>query len=140
MSEEPKLPRVPSKLIQLALADLAKVEADPRYVVDMHDWHEPERSGQCSVCLAESLMAGTLGADLKQGLEPWHFGADEYVLLAVNCFRSGHIERGLIHLLGGDYEATEIPDYFTVTPYQVDAVKFRSQMNAMADMLETKGL
>lgn len=34
-----------SAVIRAALDDLAEVEADPRYVVDMNKWHGPVKGG-----------------------------------------------------------------------------------------------
>ena len=41
MTYEPKLPDKPSELIRVALGDLAKCMADPRYFIDMRGWHIP---------------------------------------------------------------------------------------------------
>ena len=54
-----ELPDKPSELIRLALADLRKCEADPRYLIDMAQWHRPVTSELCHVCLAGAVMART---------------------------------------------------------------------------------
>ena len=51
------LPNLPSELITIALADLALVEAAPRYRVNMGESHAPGL--ECSVCFSKALMAKT---------------------------------------------------------------------------------
>lgn len=54
------LPDKLSDCLELALADLAKVERHKsKYVVNMGRWHEHD-DGKCSVCLAGSLLAKTM--------------------------------------------------------------------------------
>ena len=49
------------ELLTIALDDLKKCEADPTYIINMHEWHVP-RGEQCSICLAGAVMAQSLGA------------------------------------------------------------------------------
>ena len=144
MSEQPRLPKVPSALIRLALADLAKVEADPRYVVDMKVWHSPRADERCHVCFAGTVIAGTLAATSAVYRVAEDFGEEACSsFYALNDFRSGYVALGIdqmgLHdkaqaLFGGPSEIV------CVTPHEVDPTAFRRDMNAMADMLESKGL
>lgn len=85
-----KLPDKPSKLLMMALADLEKVEADPRYEVDMNTWHEP--NGKCRVCLAGSVMACTLGAPIDECLFYDSINDDATPkLYALNMLRCGRV-------------------------------------------------
>lgn len=109
-----KLPEKPSELLKLAMLDLEKVEADPRYRVDMGEWHKP--NGRCSVCLAGSVMAKTLGLPPNKD-DPFYDGRRRraeiirwrlpdyrtspaspdvdptisFKLFALDCFRNGDI-------------------------------------------------
>jgi hypothetical protein len=42
-----KLPKKPSALLRLALADLEKAEKSPRVKINMGEWHET--NGHCTV-------------------------------------------------------------------------------------------
>lgn len=78
-------------MIAVALADLAKVEADPRYVVDMSLWHRPkDKSRRCVVCLAGAVMAKTLGSDPTEYVAPHFFDLDvAWKLETLDEFRLG---------------------------------------------------
>lgn len=69
------LPNKLSALLRLAVADAQKCEADPRYKLDMSQWHEPweEDDGVCSVCMAGAVMAQTLGAPIDESYGPYDF-------------------------------------------------------------------
>ena len=47
------LPNQPSELLKLALNDLEQVENDPRYDINMGEWHYPRSTG----CSARSISA-----------------------------------------------------------------------------------
>lgn len=113
-----RLPNKPSKLLMLAMTDLEKVEADPRYKVNMSKWHEP--NGKCSVCLAGSVIAKTLkvnpgnyitpyGQTLKDTEVVFSYETDK-ALLALNSLRRGDILLALSRL--GHWR----PDTHTLPP------------------------
>lgn len=84
------LPDKISELLKLAMIDLEKVEADPRYKVDMLEWHTP-RENKCEVCLAGSVLAKSLKIDFKQryyGLNLSEKIDDK--LETINSLRMGH--------------------------------------------------
>lgn len=70
------LPDKPSELIDLALRDLADVESDPNYCVEMEvQWHASlywYQSGRpkCAVCLAGAVMARSLHAPPNEIVTP----------------------------------------------------------------------
>ena len=126
------LPNDPSELIRLAIADLEKVEKDSRYEVDMGTWHYGS-GAKCFVCLAGSVMAGTLGTDASESLVPGYFSDDDRNRLhALNCFRAGDISYGL-GLLGIYSPAWRR----TIWPYGEDPDRFKRDMLELADFLET---
>lgn len=128
------LPDKPSELIRVALADLAKVEADPRYVVDMGMWHEPLAppfDGKCAVCLAGAVMAGTLGISAERSLRPEDFDDDT--------------NRKLDDL--DEMRLGWVPDRFDfsdhgrpITKYADNPARFRADMERFASDLEEAGL
>jgi hypothetical protein len=141
-----RLPRLPSELIRLALADLAKCEAQPeRFVIDMGRWHLPTMSAamgsmRCYVCLAGSVLAQTLGIADDVALDCIDEVEDEHIrlrLLALNEFRVGDVGAGLHYFgLAAPSELTWPVNFH----YADDPVLFRRQMNGLADDLERHGL
>lgn len=63
------LPDSKRQLLHLALDDLEKCEADPRYEIDMGEWHSAT-SKVCLVCLAGSVMAKSLECKPSEFLAP----------------------------------------------------------------------
>lgn len=119
------LPDKPSELIKLALNDLEKAEKSSDYVIDMSQWKSlSKNTGKCSVCLAGSVMAGTLQVpvwmevhdpEVINGLSD----SDIFKLMALDEFRQGYIEGGLEIMRNTSYFPTEevdTPDVY-VRPY-----------------------
>lgn len=120
MNTESKLPDKPSELCRVALADLAKCRQDPRYIIDMMQWHEPYDEDHCVVCLAGSVMAQTFNVPIDEECRPNQFGVDRRKLHALDEFREGLIAFGLavmqielpegmptiVHSLSGDTTET----------------------------------
>jgi ribosomal protein S27AE len=98
-----KLPDKLSELLYIALEDLEKIEADPRYKINMDLWHRP--NGKCSVCAAGSVMAVRLGAHTDDMLEPSDFEKEtENKLYAINYLREGRVADAYYMLHGVDDE------------------------------------
>lgn len=135
-----RLPDLPSDLIELALADLEKVEKRKRhYVVDMDCWHSTDRwDGKCAVCFAGGVMAMSLGAKRSEGSGPTAFYGDtRNKLYALNSFREGHVTAGI------RWMGIEPPMMFTripVHPYFDDPEKFKADMRGIVQYLRSKGL
>lgn len=129
-----RLPNTPSKLIRIAIADLADVERDPKYRVKMGLWHKPE-GGVCTVCLAGAVMAKTLRVGPASEMIPSRLLKDEeHKLLALDSFRAGNIETGLIHL--GFSLPDGIPSDIPVTSYHVNPEKCKTDLLGVASLLE----
>ncbi len=126
-----------SELIRLALADLVKVEKDPRYEVYMGLWHIP--NGTCKVCMAGAVMAKTVGIDYVVnngsvgGEEYWH----QYA--ALNDIRLGDIDDAL-HWSGERAAGYGLPYAVEVTCYETNRLQWRKDMFKIARMLEKEGL
>lgn len=113
-----------SDLIDLALNDLRKVQADPRYVVDMTLWHEPNTDdGEnyvCHVCFAGAVMAKTLAVDVLADSPVSDFGHEwRRAFYALDDVRTGNltstsvqrfIPRPLRGLVGNRYVPHYDPD------------------------------
>lgn len=137
------LPKKPSALIRLALADLAVIEKDKRYKVDMGVWHMPY--DKCLVCLAGSVMANSLNVPVDCGLcvDPYDdqsgLPADVFKkLVALDLFRLGDIEVGLSRL------GLKLPEFLAYSvempDYDYDRRGFKRQMAKLASVFEAVGL
>lgn len=130
------LPDLPSALIRVALADLAKVEAMPgTYAVDMYTYHQPIGANRCAVCLAGSVMAMSLGVSPSDYPSTRDF-AERDKLQALNKFRTGSVEYGC------DLIGIEVTKEFDrpITWYEDDRDAFRAEMEILASDLEAAGL
>lgn len=125
------LPYLPSALLELALADLEKIEVDPEFEINMGDWFSrPRPDSKCQVCLAGAVMAKTLdckleimGSTEKWGssnrLSPLMVGDQRgdveisHKLRALNNFREGALDDGVYSLLKCRRMPGEIVDALT---------------------------
>jgi hypothetical protein len=146
-----------STLLRLALKDLARAERSKRYVINMGTWHEPvqaydastgscQETGKCQVCLAGSVIAGTLNADLSECVEPcdYEVGRDCTTvnkLYALNSIRQGHIQSALqsIGRLKMWHAHKTLPSSIDVTKYESDPKLWRRQMNNIIKLLKRHG-
>jgi hypothetical protein len=141
MRTETTLPSKPSDLIELALADLRKCEAQSdKYKIKMSEWHLPYAFGKkCAVCLAGAVMAQTLGAPVAVTAGPRQYPENDPALVALNYLRTGDIYYA-VHTLG-----LQIPYGF---PYNVamptygpkNREKFHAAMHDLAARLREVGL
>jgi hypothetical protein len=135
-----QLPDKLSDLIEVALADLEKVEKDPIYKVDMHKWHDPmpDAEGQpvCLVCLAGAVMAKTLEAPEFLDSHPGRFDEKTALKLsALNFIRRGWVSSAMEDLdikYGGQSE-------YKVTPYVLNPEKFKQDLRTIAEDLRKEG-
>lgn len=136
------VPKIPSRLIRLALGYLTKAEKSPDYRINMHTWHTrvhiPVTAYDVTeVCLAGAVMAFGLGADRATEYQPISFDNERHQLLALDCFRAGVVGEGF-ETLG---LAPELGHGFdrNVCRYSNDPSLFHDHMNRLADDLETAG-
>lgn len=142
------LPDLPSAILRLAMADLEKVENDPRYTVHMSDWHslyEGEEEGEtlCHVCLAGSVMAKTMEVPIDLATDSSFFNLegtfeDWRKLTMLDFLRTGCIAAAL------DWVHKELPESMpskiAVTDYADSPIEFKYEMEKIATMLEDAGL
>jgi hypothetical protein len=102
------LPDKLSALIRVAVADMRKVQADPRYELDARTWHEPrdtdDNKAVCAVCMAGAVMANTLSADLNDDLSIGDFGDDADKLDALDDVRGGFCDDAVARVRGFDVD------------------------------------
>ena len=137
------LPDKPSALIRLAISDLEKCAKSLDYHISMKHWHVPISSGTCLVCLAGSVMAQSLGCDARMPFYPSSFCQSlEDKFDALNYFRRGRIADGLGML--GHSVPNGINSYCesinAIEDYRSDPEAFKSQLLALADVLEAAKL
>jgi hypothetical protein len=145
------LPDKPSELLKVALADLEAVEGDSRYNIDLLTWHEPNEygDGRCVVCLAGSVMAKSLGADIELDLGPSaeDLGisiATSNKLYALNNFRIGLIRAAYKNL--NRAKPDSLPDYVEMSsPHWVQKHgeakddSFKCSIRRLIELLESEG-
>lgn len=143
------LPDTLSGLILVALDDLERVEKDPRYVVEMREWHKPTQHG-CQVCLAGAVMTRSLHPDQSYP----DFTFDEFdektrdKFSAINMVREGMFASALC-FIGAATNLAEarlllskagLSNDVPVAEYSVTPKLFKDQLRVNADALEKVGL
>lgn len=132
-----KLPRKPSELIELALADLIKCERSPRYVIEMSDFHYP-RDGVCEVCLAGAVMAQHLEVPQDEIGDPDGYGERVHgIIWSLDQFRLGDVA-GAFSYLGYSRARGEKFDR-RITRHHVSSGKFKREMRQLARDLRAGG-
>lgn len=143
------LPDKPSELIRVALEDLAKIEDDPQFTIDMHQWfardftedHAGNRATVCFACAAGAVISQR--ANIPTGavyLDPQDF-SDEVCnkLHAINRLRLGEV--GVACLALGIDPPARVRMFYEVADYDHDNGKtFRADLEKLADTLEAAGL
>jgi hypothetical protein len=84
------LPRTLWGLLKIACEDAQRLELNPRYRLNMGEWHNPRSALVCEVCMAGAVMARTLGESPERSATPGTFDeptADR--LYAINLLRGG---------------------------------------------------
>jgi hypothetical protein len=125
------LPDKLSDLLELALSDLEKVEALPKYKVDMMQWHT-SIGGVCAVCLAGSVLE--YGRNISASMLPRPI-ADK--LLAVDALREGRVYAAEFYLSGkGSIDALDV----VVTPYYQSPELFKADIRRLIHLLREREL
>jgi hypothetical protein len=154
---------VPSELLQQALDDLEKVEADPRYIVDMCRWHQPLEDQRCAVCLAGAVLAGS-GLSYTIDWRHIEFNVNiERKLGVIDSLRTGDARSAICSLHhasapgsmlrtkygDGDSIYASFDNVFeqlpqgldrAVTPYSDNPAKWRAEMVQLVADLRANGL
>lgn len=122
------LPTKLSDLLELAVTDARKCEAEPeRFVLDMDDWMRPRRD-RCAVCMAGAVMAQSLGFDAssKERIDPAKINNDSLknAMWAIDSMREGAYwdaaEQMQISVAGGQEAAIRECDVIVQSEIQFD--------------------
>jgi hypothetical protein len=133
---EKLLPEKLSDCILLALEDLQKCEVDPRYKIWMSAWHEPHE--RCYVCLAGSVMAQTLNANLFESLGPANYSKhNNKRLMALNSIRAGHVRTAMSYM--GIIPGWDAMQDVDVSPYHHSPTAFTRDLTKIAMNLKELG-
>lgn len=87
----PEFPETMAELLETAIADARKLDREAYYPHYEH-WHnpDPDPDGACSICLAGSVIAGTLKASPHKSVYPDAFSDDvTSKLSSLDCMRQG---------------------------------------------------
>jgi hypothetical protein len=113
------LPKVPSKLILIALEDIEAVEKQPKFKFRMNtDWVTPLGDNRCAVCAAGAVLVNRIDPSLPGELDKDGWFTPEFLddstnvqqLLAINNLREGDICSAF-----ADLDLTKpdtLPDYY----------------------------
>lgn len=129
------LPKIPSELLSVALADLEKAEADSHYSIHLLGWHRPVGE-LCQVCLAGAVMAFSLGADIHRDLSPADFPCTRE-LIALNFLCFGIVDKALEVL--GVANPTRIRQV-SIVHYEVDPDLFKRDIVNLITRLQAAGI
>ena len=118
-------------------------EKDPRYDIDMGNWHQPRFGGGCNVCAAGAWMAVSLNIPADKDMRPHLLSGDAKVIaLAMSELQFGEIKIPL-ELLGQEeyYRNTIIErdvkyGYYRETFGVGGPKKWRKKLLKLADYLE----
>jgi hypothetical protein len=148
-----RLPKRPSALIRLAIADLKKAERTEGYRVDMNTWHdgatlgetlydpatcittETEAASPCVVCFAGSVMAFSLNAPQTRNTRPEDYPEDVAIALsALDKFGMGWVFIALVRMgisnrrIDKAVKAVGGGGYLEVVDYEDDPAAFKRKM------------
>jgi hypothetical protein len=139
-----QLPDKPSELIEVALADLKKVEALEEFIVDMGTWHamsydcQAERE-RCFVCAAGAVMAMHLNVPTEVAINPDRFDHDtRKKLIAIDHLRCGCVAEAFA-TLWGNFKDGERFDRTTFPSYRRDSEAFYEAMEQLGKELKDAG-
>ena len=137
------LPDKPSDCLELALKDLANAERRKNVSINMDTYHTySEFENECLVCLAGSVMIGTLKGKIDdKSIDTDSFGDNNgYKLIALDEFRTGDVQSGLKYFSHLFKKVDFIPKDFDATSYHVDKMKFKREMRKLVRNLRKCGL
>ena len=143
-----------SKVIEIALLDLEKIERSPQHTVRMSTWYEQDGE-ECYVCFAGCVMASTLAecplrddeyrTREEYGITPGRYEDKRITkrLRALDLARRGFVE-ALPAFMDDKTDYPDIADDYDNysmdwVHYEDDPVTFKSGMKKMAIELRAKG-
>lgn len=130
-----------STLLQIAVDDVCRSERSKKYKIEMHDWHNPDGMGRCSVCAAGAVMSRTLRCPVTRSFVPSSYtdGAIIKRLHAIDDLRQGYIARAAREI-GLGWEIAACPPIVKVTKYHDNKILWYSDMENLIALLKKNGL
>lgn len=136
-----RLPDKLSELLTVALADLQKAEADPRYEINMDEWHAPVGS-RCAVCLGGAVLAFSLKTPPMKYVNVIRRGkAVRDKLFAIDYLRRGDVVLAAQCLGISDLRVEKAgirPRQ--IVYYKENPKRFKQQLRRLASDLKAAGL
>lgn len=135
VSEPFPLPCALSELLHTAIADARSLSPDT-YVPCSSQWHFASTLGTCQVCLAGSLIAGSLNNSPRFNAEPDMFSDDtDDKLRAVDAMRQGEWTEAYDYLYGEEPSAeTRVLLLTLPKPVDIDFFGWRSFKRHLASL------
>ena len=138
-------PSLPSHVLQLAMKDFEEVSLDDDYEINMSLFHKPNGgyNNTCSVCLAGSVMAKSLGVPIGFSASPGMFDeATAEKLEALDLLRTGDVCIALTHMGYAPEEyGINTSFHFKVDDYHpYRHQEFVDRMGELVKFLQEKGL
>lgn len=160
-----KLPSTLSELLRLSLEDIDIVRKNPKYVIDMDNWHFWNyKDNKCYVCLSGAVMSNSLKIDERQCVfDPTDLNdrnqSDEYLYnhrtvdfektreWVIPLFNLNRLRRGEIWdaILFSGYSVDRfiksgLPDNVCIPEYtEQNYEEWRQSLLELADQLEKAG-
>lgn len=136
------LPDKPSDLLACALGDLIRVERSRDYRINMGTWYSGG-PGACEVCMAGSVIVGTLGMRAEAGGRAQHPSSllDRALarkLRAINLLRIGDIGGACGEL--GVTKPARCPSHWLIHDYTFNPPAFKRDMRVLIKLLRTHGI
>lgn len=138
-SPQTQLPKSLSGLLELAIKDARSL--DPSLYHPRHrDWYFKPISGPCQLCLAGSVIAGTLKPAHYRLITPTYFGVDmSNLLFAIDSMRCGYWCRAF-YQVHGSYPTGRIRDRLSNLPVPqhgsfIGWTEFRSHLDSLESIL-----
>lgn len=151
----PRLPVMPSALLQLAMDDFERAVADPGIRIDMDSWMvRDEEEGICYVCLAGCVMLQTLNLNRENPfliLEQDVSRDVSWRMRAIDEFRQGYVKNGVRLLLRIntltkkereklESSVDELDTIWDVADYEPTPSIWKRDMQDMINYFKQKGL
>ncbi len=134
------LPDNMSDLLATAIADARRLDPET-YHPDSDQWHTAVHQWKCEVCLAGSLIAGTLQVSPKHTVFPGMFSDDtEHKLDALDCTRLGAWTLAY-HKFYGHEPSFSTAEKLTLLPQPTDRnftgwAAFRAHLDSMEAIVD----
>lgn len=132
-----------SELLEIAIDDLKKCERSDDYEINMAVWYKT--NGKCSVCMAGSVLAQTMGLGPSRKDFEAEFHSQKNIINAIDDLRIGNI-LGAYQTLHGNItkgentaELHRIEEKINTCPYGKDKDKFFYNMEVLKEMLINNG-